>query len=272
MLVNNLLNGGASKAALKGMRTYAAEANRRDAEGALNCWDDPFAMLDKFLFHAQQIEEGSGDRNASVCGFRLIKALVCDKVLCREFEVMRTTCEAREREGAAKKKRGGGGKMKKGGFGGYVGYVGGFENTTAFRRITDNFVEIIQRAQMQMRGNIHSDSDSDSGDEDEEKEEEEEEEEGGEDGEGDGENDGLYLRKKGDRPTPHFRAYASSVAQGAKPSLRACSNCGKLEGAKGDHKTCSGCKSVAYCGSACQKEHWSAHKADCKRLKKGKSG
>jgi hypothetical protein len=37
-----------------------------------------------------------------------------------------------------------------------------------------------------------------------------------------------------------------------------------LEGAK--LQECTGCRSVRYCGRACQKEDWPAHKATCKRL------
>ena len=64
------------------------------------------------------------------------------------------------------------------------------------------------------------------------------------------------------------RSYVSSVCPGAKPTLRPCAACGKLEDAKGDHKACSGCRSVAYCGSACQRAHWPAHKAECKAAQK----
>lgn len=33
---------------------------------------------------------------------------------------------------------------------------------------------------------------------------------------------------------------------------------------------CSGCQSVWYCGSDCQRAHWKSHKVDCKRLKAAK--
>ena len=34
---------------------------------------------------------------------------------------------------------------------------------------------------------------------------------------------------------------------------------------------CGGCKSVKYCSSVCQKAHWKAHKADCKKFSEGSS-
>ena len=56
--------------------------------------------------------------------------------------------------------------------------------------------------------------------------------------------------------------YPQSVA----PSLRACANpsCGAVEVSKGRHKTCAACKTVAYCGAACQKANWKLHKPACK--------
>jgi hypothetical protein len=48
----------------------------------------------------------------------------------------------------------------------------------------------------------------------------------------------------------------------------ACGQCGisakMLQGGK--LKECSRCRSVRYCGKACQAEHWPAHKAMCKRV------
>lgn len=40
---------------------------------------------------------------------------------------------------------------------------------------------------------------------------------------------------------------------------RTCSYCGKT----GSMKACSRCKSVRYCGKACQRAHWKVHKIDC---------
>jgi hypothetical protein len=34
----------------------------------------------------------------------------------------------------------------------------------------------------------------------------------------------------------------------------------------GKLKECAACRAVRYCGKACQKEDWPAHKATCKRL------
>ena len=49
-----------------------------------------------------------------------------------------------------------------------------------------------------------------------------------------------------------------------------CANCGKTAAATGLPKLlrCSKCKSVAYCGAACQRVHWKAggHKAACKKI------
>ena len=50
-----------------------------------------------------------------------------------------------------------------------------------------------------------------------------------------------------------------------------CANCGKTAAAKGLPQLlrCSKCKSVAYCGAACQRVHWKAggHKAACKKIR-----
>lgn len=42
-----------------------------------------------------------------------------------------------------------------------------------------------------------------------------------------------------------------------------CSNCAKQESACGEFKCCTRCKEVVYCGRACQKAHWKAHKKSC---------
>ncbi len=48
----------------------------------------------------------------------------------------------------------------------------------------------------------------------------------------------------------------------------ACAGCGITAEvlAHGKLKECSTCRSVRYCGRACQKADWPAHKATCKRL------
>ena len=48
-----------------------------------------------------------------------------------------------------------------------------------------------------------------------------------------------------------------------------CLNCGKTAGTSKLLK-CGGCSVVQYCSRVCQKEHWKAHKKNCKRLDKTK--
>ena len=58
-------------------------------------------------------------------------------------------------------------------------------------------------------------------------------------------------------------AYTAPAAE-ARP---ACANCGKTRRWDKVDKPlskCARCKSVAYCGAACQKAHWKAHKAACR--------
>lgn len=52
----------------------------------------------------------------------------------------------------------------------------------------------------------------------------------------------------------------------------ACANCGAgvREGMRLD--ACSGCMAVHYCGQACQRSHWPAHKAQCKRKQAKRAG
>lgn len=47
---------------------------------------------------------------------------------------------------------------------------------------------------------------------------------------------------------------------------RCCANCDSVGGKDGRLLACSGCSTVFYCGSKCQKENWSSHKKDCKLL------
>jgi hypothetical protein len=60
---------------------------------------------------------------------------------------------------------------------------------------------------------------------------------------------------------------ATSSVQSVMSSLRRCANhgCGLVESRKGQHKVCGACREVSYCGARCQKEHWKAHKAVCKK-------
>jgi hypothetical protein len=46
--------------------------------------------------------------------------------------------------------------------------------------------------------------------------------------------------------------------------LQICAQCGQQEGAIGEHKKCQGCRTVFYCGRACQKKDWKRHKKICK--------
>ena len=59
-------------------------------------------------------------------------------------------------------------------------------------------------------------------------------------------------------------AVGPAAAAEARP---ACANCGKTrrwDKADKPLSKCSRCWSVAYCGAACQKAHWKAHKAACR--------
>ena len=46
--------------------------------------------------------------------------------------------------------------------------------------------------------------------------------------------------------------------------------CGFCEQTGVSLKMCGACGTVSYCGAACQNAGWTAHKADCKRIKKAK--
>ena len=46
--------------------------------------------------------------------------------------------------------------------------------------------------------------------------------------------------------------------------VKTCLACGKA-GAK---SLCLGCRSVSFCGKACQKEAWPGHKKECRRIKR----
>jgi hypothetical protein len=88
------------------------------------------------------------------------------------------------------------------------------------------------------------------------------------------------------KPQPKQKASAAAPAPSAAsasapttspvpiPSISSdsrCANCGMAAAAKGLPKLlrCSKCKSVAYCGAACQRVHWKAggHKAACKKIR-----
>jgi len=49
-------------------------------------------------------------------------------------------------------------------------------------------------------------------------------------------------------------------------SLRTCAHCGPMADAALVMKVCQGCKAAHYCGPACAKLHWKAHKKECRRI------
>jgi len=49
-------------------------------------------------------------------------------------------------------------------------------------------------------------------------------------------------------------------------SLRTCAHCGPVADAALVMKVCQGCKAARYCGPACAKLHWKAHKKECRRI------
>lgn len=57
---------------------------------------------------------------------------------------------------------------------------------------------------------------------------------------------------------PDYQAPAG--AQDEKTEQERCAACGKT----GELKRCGRCRTVHYCGPACQKQHWKTHKPDCK--------
>ena len=48
-------------------------------------------------------------------------------------------------------------------------------------------------------------------------------------------------------------------------TMSCCASCGKVEGDDIQLRTCTACKSVRYCGVACQRNHRSQHKKACKK-------
>jgi len=52
-----------------------------------------------------------------------------------------------------------------------------------------------------------------------------------------------------------------------KADLRTCAQCGPITDKDLVMKVCSICLAARYCGAACQKLHWKAHKPECKRIK-----
>jgi len=56
---------------------------------------------------------------------------------------------------------------------------------------------------------------------------------------------------------------ARNMVQSVASGLKRCGNpeCGSVESSKGQHKACSACRTVYYCGRRCQTSHWKHHKA-----------
>jgi hypothetical protein len=71
-------------------------------------------------------------------------------------------------------------------------------------------------------------------------------------------------------PGPKSPKKGVSRRVGPSPGRRvwACAECGITANMldSGKLRECSGCGTVRYCGKACQKAHWPAHKPACKRL------
>jgi hypothetical protein len=69
-------------------------------------------------------------------------------------------------------------------------------------------------------------------------------------------------------PSERVSRVGASPARVAGSAVRACAGCGITAEVTehGKLMACTGCRSVCYCGKACQKADWPAHKATCKRL------
>lgn len=58
------------------------------------------------------------------------------------------------------------------------------------------------------------------------------------------------------------QAGQAEAAEGAGQPRKACAACGATSGLR----RCKACRTVRYCGAACQAEHWQEHRAECWRL------
>ena len=75
-----------------------------------------------------------------------------------------------------------------------------------------------------------------------------------------------------DRNRDHQQKMASGLNESIKRELarqkaRRCDACQQAETAAGQFLKCDACRVARYCGTACQREHWKAHKIECPRLK-----
>jgi len=65
----------------------------------------------------------------------------------------------------------------------------------------------------------------------------------------------------------HLETQRSQQARGIiERSLRTCAHCGPVADAALVMKVCQGCKAARYCGPACAKLHWKAHKKTCRSI------
>jgi hypothetical protein len=82
--------------------------------------------------------------------------------------------------------------------------------------------------------------------------------------------DGYPQEQPSRAPGPKSSRKGVSRRVGPSPGRRvwACAECGVTAHMldSGKFRECTGCGTVRYCGKACQKAHWPAHKPACKRL------
>ena len=69
----------------------------------------------------------------------------------------------------------------------------------------------------------------------------------------------MEEEKRGD--TTQTATATTSTAASASGSKDQCAECGE---ANGRLSLCGRCRGIAYCSTACQRKHWSAHKPTCK--------
>jgi hypothetical protein len=76
------------------------------------------------------------------------------------------------------------------------------------------------------------------------------------------ERNGLVTR---DELTLDFNIHSDGTVswEPAKDGRVRCHKCDKVEPEKGKYQACGGCRVLFYCGHACQKAHWPAHREAC---------
>ena len=132
------------------------------------CLERASRIVDKpYLWRAARpwLVEEKGDRNATMCVMQLMRALVHDERLYRQYKTMKATCKARELRREVPNRGGGARKSKK------VlkdmrwgSYCGGFDPTTAFRRMSWDFVDMVEVSLKKQRGVSTGYSDDESSD------------------------------------------------------------------------------------------------------------